>query len=59
MMFIVVIVSFVELIGVYFVLGDLMNCCLIEKDLLKGYCVEGLVVLLGGIFNVFFYMVFF
>lgn len=59
LMIIILIVSMVELIGVYFVLGDIIGKKIGEDDLCCGYYVEGLVVILGGIFNMFFYIGFF
>lgn len=59
MMIFVVCVGIVEVMGVYFVLFDICNKKIGEKELIKGYCVEGLVMVLGGIFNVFLYIIYF
>lgn len=58
-MIIIFMVSMVELMGVYFVFGDIIGKNVGEEELKKGYCVEGFVVILGGIFNIFFYIGFF
>lgn len=57
--FIVVVVSLIEFIGVYYVLSEIIGRKLERKDFWKGYIVEGLVIILGLIFNVFFYIVYF
>lgn len=59
MMCIIVIVFMVELIGVYFVFLDIINDKLDSKRFCNGYCLEGLVVLFGGLFNIFLYIGFF
>lgn len=56
--FIVVIVSLIELIGVYYVLSEIIGKKLERKDFCKGYIVEGLVIVLGFIFNLFLYIVY-
>lgn len=48
-------ISMVESTGVYFALGDITGKNIGEEDLKRGYCAEGLAVILGGIFNTFPY----
>ncbi|MDA9471015.1 nucleobase:cation symporter-2 family protein [Enterococcus sp. 5H] len=55
LMIIISIVSMVESTGVYFALGDITGKKIGEEELKKGYCAEGLAVILGGIFNTFPY----
>lgn len=57
MMF-VVLIMMIELIGVYFVLSDVIDIKIISKDMVCGYWVEGIVVMLGGLFNIFLYLIF-
>ncbi|GIN61892.1 xanthine permease [Robertmurraya siralis] len=54
-MTIVAIISLVESSGVYFVLGEITEKKITEKDLSKGYRAEGLAIVLGGVFNAFPY----
>lgn len=54
-MTIVAIISLVESSGVYFVLGEITDRKISEKDLAKGYRAEGLAIVLGGLFNAFPY----
>lgn len=54
-MTIVAIISLVESSGVYFVLGEITEKKITEKDLSKGYRAEGLAIVLGGLFNAFPY----
>lgn len=55
LMIIISTISMVESTGVYFALGDITGKNIGEEDLKRGYCAEGLAVILGGIFNTFPY----
>ena len=54
-MTLVAIVSLVESTGVYYALAEITGKRIGEKDLVRGYCSEGLATILGGLFNAFPY----
>lgn len=58
-MIFVFLIMMVELIGVFFVFGDIIGCKIEGDDLKCGYWVEGIVVIFGGLFSIFFYLMFF
>ncbi|RMC47639.1 nucleobase:cation symporter-2 family protein [Lactobacillus sp. ESL0228] len=57
-MIIIALVSMVESTGVFFATGDLIKHQVSEEDLKKGYRAEGIVQILGGLFNAFPYTTF-
>lgn len=55
MMCVVILITVVESLGVFFAVGEMCNKQISEKDIVKGYRAEGIACVLGGIFNSFPY----
>lgn len=58
MMIFVMLIVMIELIGIFIGISNVCEKKFIEKDIVCGFRVEGIVIFLGGIFNFFLYIIF-